>query len=557
MLSRRFQFNRFSIRGLFGPRARIAAIGLILVVPFMLERVWTLEASRVTEIRRASAELLHVARHSADAQREVISSVEALLRSAAYIHLSAGAGARGCAIIGESFYVEMPWILNLAIAGKDGRILCSTTSSFVGLNVEGRDYFESAINSRRFVISSTVVNKLTQRPTMIAAYASQAASPDDVVVVMASINMQWLAQMLEKAEPRPGLETLLVDSKGMILATRASGFRIAGTMLDDNEFIAALSAAETGSITSVGQQGVRKITSFARVTGTDMYMVARVDEKRMLQPIDTDIRWAYGELALVSLLVMFVTALCTELFAVRPLRELTRTVTRFGMGDLAIPARPKGFLPPILEPLAKAFDDMARQLAERERQLRSANNQLAVLASVDTVSGLANRRGFDSRLDFEWMKGEQTGASIAFLMIDVDFFKLFNDTYGHLEGDECLRRISGSLADIANQVNGFVGRYGGEEFSMLLPEVSNEQAIRIAEQVRAEIEQLGIAHKASPNGHVTVSIGVAHAHPGHGTVKDLVEAADAGLYAAKRRGRNAVVEHGAVRAVEQNVALAS
>ena len=112
---------------------------------------------------------------------------------------------------------------------------------------------------------------------------------------------------------------------------------------------------------------------------------------------------------------------------------------------------------------------MAAQLAERERELIARNDRLTVMASIDVLSGLANRRGIQSRLDFEWMRAQQYNTELSLLMIDVDHFKLYNDTYGHPEGDACLTRLGEALAGIAADSMGFAGRYGGEELFLLLP----------------------------------------------------------------------------------------
>jgi diguanylate cyclase (GGDEF)-like protein len=229
---------------------------------------------------------------------------------------------------------------------------------------------------------------------------------------------------------------------------------------------------------------------------------------------------------------------------------------RFGEGDMTARAG-RDHLPTEFVPLAKAFNAMAGQLARREHDLMASNDKLTVLASVDELSDLANRRGFDSRLTFEWLKGEQTGQALGLLMIDIDHFKLFNDTYGHLDGDGCLRKVSETLARIARQSSGFAARYGGEEFSVLLPGADAARTAEIGEAVRAAVEALAIPHNASAFGHVTVSIGVAAALPvNQQDPKDLVEAADASLYAAKWQGRNTVVEHGAPRGARPGIALA-
>ena len=201
---------------------------------------------------------------------------------------------------------------------------------------------------------------------------------------------------------------------------------------------------------------------------------------------------------------------------------------------------------------------MAAQLRGRERELRASNDQLTLLASIDMLSGLANRRGFQTRLEAEWQAAQRDGRDVALLMIDVDHFKMFNDTYGHLEGDSCLARLGETLGQIAARASGFAGRYGGEEFCLLLPKTDTARAAEIGEDVRAAVSDLAMPHTTSAFRHVTVSIGVAAAcHSQMAQPKDLIEAADAALYAAKRRGRNTVVEHGLTRAFDPPVSMAS
>ena len=141
---------------------------------------------------------------------------------------------------------------------------------------------------------------------------------------------------------------------------------------------------------------------------------------------------------------------------------------RFGQGDWSARAGRRN-LPAEFVPLARAFNAMAAKLGERERELIATNDRLTVMASIDMLSGLANRRSFQSRLDFEWMKAQQCDTELSLLMIDVDHFKFYNDTYGHPEGDACLARLGETLAGIAADTMGFASRYGGEEFCLLLP----------------------------------------------------------------------------------------
>ena len=195
---------------------------------------------------------------------------------------------------------------------------------------------------------------------------------------------------------------------------------------------------------------------------------------------------------------------------------------------------------------------MAAQLSQRERELVATNDRLTVMASMDMLSGLANRRGFQSRLDFEWMKAQQQNSELSLLMIDVDHFKLYNDTYGHPEGDACLTRLGEALAAIAAVTTGVAARYGGEEFCLLLPNTGAFKALEVGERVRATVQGLGLPHITSSHMTVTVSVGVAATQPSDAQRPgDLIEAADAALYAAKHRGRNTVVEHGFAKPADE------
>jgi diguanylate cyclase (GGDEF)-like protein len=232
-----------------------------------------------------------------------------------------------------------------------------------------------------------------------------------------------------------------------------------------------------------------------------------------------------------------------EQLVVRPIRSLVRTAARFGRGDLHARATQEPWVAEF-EPLAVALDDMAAKLAEREEELQIANAHLDELASLDGLSGLANRRGFDRELDREWRHAGERGEPLALMMVDIDHFKLFNDRYGHVAGDTCLRAVGETLSLVTLEHAVLVARYGGEEFALLLPGLTIERATAIAEEARKTVEDLLISHSESPCGHVTVSIGVESMIPEKfQSAADLVEAADVALYDAKRRGRNTVTAH--------------
>lgn len=188
--------------------------------------------------------------------------------------------------------------------------------------------------------------------------------------------------------------------------------------------------------------------------------------------------------------------------------------------------------------------DMRRSLVSVSRRLDRANRELRRLSSQDGLTGISNRRHFDEVFSREWRRAARNRKTISLVMCDVDFFKQYNDVYGHQAGDECLIHVARCLSKQARRPGDSVMRYGGEEFAVLLPETDGRGAGLLAEKIRSAVEALAIPHAGSETGKVvTVSAGVASAGPGVAAEKqsDLLQWTDAALYEAKRQGRNRVV----------------
>ena len=196
-----------------------------------------------------------------------------------------------------------------------------------------------------------------------------------------------------------------------------------------------------------------------------------------------------------------------------------------------------GFVVLTLIILLLAFT-LARELYRRA----AAERTLSELASTDSLTHLANRRRFNETLDIEWRRAIRESSSLALLMVDGDFFKAFNDTYGHLKGDAALKVIADTLSRCAERPGDLVARFGGEEFVVLLPRTDREGAYKIAVAMHDAITDAALPHLGSPLGRLTVSVGVAARAPlVQDRSADLIEAADAALYAAKAEGRNRIV----------------
>jgi diguanylate cyclase (GGDEF)-like protein len=565
MSSVSFNRKRVKLKQLLGIRARLALLAVILVAPLMLERARSLEDNRARQLAQASQDFANLARHSADTQREVISSVETVLKSAAYIRASAGGLSHTCDIMRASLPANMPWIRNILLVGGDGRVQCSTGNTYVGLYLGDRPYFKKAQATGDFVVSDFLLARGGNNAVVMAAYPVSAINPDSDAVMLASMSLDWMSKLMSNLGGRPGISAVMIDSNGTVLATPPDQASQVGKSIDEIPLLSAMadraltSNKDEGSLTFGAVDGSRRTVSFARIADTGTRLLVSIDEDKITAAIKAEIRTAYIQLLFVCLFVLLGALIAAETLIIKPIEMLSDMATRFGQGDRSARAA-RTRLPSEFVPLARAFNAMAAQLGERERELVATNDRLTVIASIDMLSGLANRRGFQSRLDFEWMKAQQYDCDLSLLMIDVDHFKLYNDTYGHPEGDACLTRLGETLSGIAANTMGFAGRYGGEEFCLLLPNVDAERAKEIGESVRAAVQSLDMPHRTSGHKSVTVSVGVACTRPNDAQRPgDLIEAADAALYAAKHRGRNTVVEHGFVRITDMvgGVAMAS
>jgi diguanylate cyclase (GGDEF)-like protein/PAS domain S-box-containing protein len=225
------------------------------------------------------------------------------------------------------------------------------------------------------------------------------------------------------------------------------------------------------------------------------------------------------------------------------------TLTRLRAGEQRVVEllqyiRPDGTLL-WLETISSAVFDATGNMTEVVTNMRdvtrrkAAEDELAAAAATDGMTGLANRRSFDERLASEWKRASRSRSNIAILMIDVDCFKAYNDTFGHLQGDDALKLVATCIGSNIRRLGDLGARYGGEEFAVILPGADACGALCVAEKIRRAVSEQALAYPRSPMGALTISIGVASVQPKPGDdVLSLIRSADAALYQAKRNGRN-------------------
>lgn len=374
--------------------------------------------------------------------------------------------------------------------------------------------------------------------------APRQAGPDDAIMtiavpVTASTGrfLGGMAAILQFSPVRSHLgrfapadgETYVIDERGTVIVSSRRE-TAALTHAVPEAALEVLRTPGTRTADYVNYRGVEVVGTLAPVPGSDWYVVAELPRAVAFAAI-AELRDTTLLTILVLLVIVGGLAYVLGTLIVRPLDRLTAAATEVAAGnyDVDLPVRGDDEI----ALFTRVFNDMV----DRVRQSRLSLERLSV---TDELTGLANRRFLMEVLDGEVRRGLRHEHPFALLMIDVDRFKEYNDTWGHLEGDTVLERMGTLLHEITRDVD-HAARYGGEEFAVVLPETALEAAAEVAERIRHRVRDTPFGNQDAPDRRVTVSIGVS-VFPAHGESPEaLIAAADAALYQAKRAGRDRTV----------------
>lgn len=386
-------------------------------------------------------------------------------------------------------------------------------------------------------------------------------------VATADLSLVQLSSSLAELMPREGI-AFIMESNGELLAASAepvyrregeSIIRLKPEHVPNRLFHAAGIELQSrqgqpdGSrvITVAGQSYRLDWRNYTLMQGPTLTIVLMLPEARFSEAMDT-VLLSTVALTVLVLMLCLVVGLFASSWVAKPLSALSIWASRLAQGDWsALSPKPTPVREVVL--LASSLKDMGQQLQQhtedlefriqqRTADLECLNQRLHTLSTTDALTGVGNRRYFDDSLDKEWSRSLCSGTSLGLLMLDVDFFKKYNDFYGHMAGDVCLKNVAGIIsAQMAGMDGGVVARYGGEEFVVILPSTDTEQAHLVANKIREAVLEAEMPHPEAPLGKVSVSIGVSVGYPGVDlSSQDLVYAADSALYRAKEKGRNCV-----------------
>ena len=522
-------------------RFRIVLLVIIAAAPLLYERVRLLEAGRAAHIEAAAARTLELARFGVDKQDDLLLSVQSILQTVGHAAKSLPLDARECNRFLSATASDVPAMKALAIVDAAGRVACSSNPQTIGHSEADQPQFQHAIAKGGFTVGRFAYPRARSAPALMATYGKNDANGSVDTVIHAIVDLKWMSQLAAILDQQPGAMALLMNAGGNVLAAHPTPDAWIGRDIADYPLVRAATAQPQGTLTASDFDGVRRIWGFKATADGSARLLVGIDERIVLSAATRETAQAYLGLAVIMALVLLVAWMFGERTILAPIRLLARAAERIGRGELSVRTVGLNWAPEF-QPLTRSLDSMAARLAMREQNLMTESQRFKELATLDSLTGLSNRRAFDAELAAEWRQAAERRAALSLLMIDVDHFKRFNDRYGHVEGDACLRAV-GAILSGATFAEGRAARYGGEEFALVLPSTDRDSAYRLAEQIRLAVAGLRIPHVDAPVGYVTVSIGLATLTPMRGdAVERLVTAADAALYASKGP-RNTVTVH--------------
>jgi diguanylate cyclase (GGDEF)-like protein len=348
-------------------------------------------------------------------------------------------------------------------------------------------------------------------------------------VAVAAVDPLYFAKIFRQMDLGNGATISMLDMDGNVLARQMDDKFSAGMNIAGAELYKHVKEAKRGFyIAASAIDNSRRFISYFRMPDYPIVLAISNMETEALKPFYQRRNEYYRSATLASL---FLAGVCWLLLLLeKRLRETNENL------DHKVKDR------------TKEVDDANEKLTEQNAELEAMNGELEALNEalhrltlVDGLTGIANRRYFDEYLEREWRTGLRQQKPLSLIMADIDFFKLYNDTYGHQSGDDCLKDIAGVLEKSIKRVTDLSARYGGEEFAVVLPDTDLTGAMFVAEKIRKRVEDLQIESREVPGRFVTISLGVASMTPSRGeSFSSLLALADKAMYQAKHAGRNRV-----------------
>jgi diguanylate cyclase (GGDEF)-like protein len=470
---------------------------------------WSLWASRQAQLAESAVDTSNMAHAFAAHAESVLKVGDAILSEMVDRVERDVAGVMGARIHTRLVDIvnTVPAIHGLFIYGPEGEWRITSLSGSIDGNNSDREYFQyhRAHPDRTIHVGRPVRSRSSG--VMVVPLSRRIDKPDGSFggVALVTLRADFFSKFYDWFDVGRNGTIVLATDDGAVIYRRASQQVINANEKDGAIFAMLRSVGPVGTgMRKSGIDGVVRLYSYRHLDGFPLVVASAVARDDLLAD------WQQGALKGGAIMLVAILLLAS------------------GGHYIARQVRIR--------------DALEHQLRIATASLRRHNASLQNLADRDGLTGLANRRLFDAALAREYARARRGDAPFSIIMVDVDNFKKYNDRYGHVAGDDCLRRVAGVLGEAPRRPADVAARYGGEEFAVILPDTGLAGAAAVAESIRAAVAALGIEHAANPPGTVTVSLGVCSGFPraAGGDPQAWVEAADRQLYLAKSSGRNRV-----------------
>jgi diguanylate cyclase (GGDEF)-like protein len=442
---------------------------------------------------------------------------------------------------------------NLSVFDANGQLVANfnDTSAIGRFNVADREYMRRTLELKHGVISEPLRSQISKRAIVLMTEPVFDDSGNITMVFVAAIDLQqanFLGQFTNTKVGKTGF-IYIITSKGVIVdhVDKARILQHADHIGGKSGGTEQALAGFEGSMEGLSRSGQPAMFSFKRMKTVDWIIGSIYLQEEAFAPV----RDMQNKALLMSLVLaalagwlawLIMSALIDPLHRLHGHIQKIRTSKTYDEVPLSYREDEIGDLGSAFNSLMRERKDAEMELDQARVNLESMNKALERLALEDDLTGLANRRQFDLSLQEEFGRAMRNGVSLALVMIDVDHFKQYNDIYGHLAGDQCLRKVGRVIKAQQTRPGDLMARYGGEEVGILLPGADEAGAMAVAERIRLAVRQLGLLHEGNEAGIVTISAGVSAFVP----IRDvdaadkLMRAADKALYLAKAQGRDRI-----------------
>ena len=530
-------------------RSRIILLVVLAALPALVFTAYDSWGDRARAEVHARQELSRLARQAALEQAQIIEGARQTLVAISLVPTFVLNDAARCnEYLAKLLEQSSGLYHSMGIYGPDNVLFCNALPWEGKVFSPDRLYVNLARSSGKFSIGEYQIGRVTKQQGINIGYPLKDAAGNITGVAFVAVNLDRLNR-LAAATPLPPRGILRVlDRDGVILARHPGAAADIGKKLQILSVLEALRSRKAGIFRATGTDGADRLYAYdtvaenpegpapLRIVVSLPISVVFAEENRAF------LRTVIG-IVVATVLLLVAAWIGAEIFVLRKTRTLLAAASRVRAGDLAARTglRHDG---EELSQVGEAFDEMTHALQQRDIELKRALQDLKEQAITDPLTGLLNRRYLREYLPRELTRARRSGASLVFIMVDLDYFKRINDTLGHEAGDLVLMEL-GALLRGHIRASDVACRFGGEEFALVLPDASLEGAREKAEAIRASVKKLDLQYRGNPIGRITASIGVA-LFPDHADDADtLMRVADEALYHAKGAGRDRVVVGGA------------